>query len=98
MFHQKVYLLVLSSFLCVTNCEPLLPKLYIGDKCSPGDLVFVKCNICTCGPQGHPNGVCARIWCQLVPSLTQYYTTTPEPGETTGRVVKIFVDDTNFDN
>ncbi|KAL1463782.1 hypothetical protein WDU94_015495 [Cyamophila willieti] len=96
MFGQKLILLIVS-IVYVTQGEPVLSKKYPGDKCLPGDLVFVKCNICTCGPQGHPNGVCARIWCQLVPSLTQYYTTTPDPAEATGKVVKIFVDDTVFD-
>ncbi|XP_046679125.1 protease inhibitors-like [Homalodisca vitripennis] len=35
--------------------------------CEPGELVFVDCNLCTCNPQGFPNAVCARMWCQPPP-------------------------------
>uniref|UniRef100_A0A224Y0K3 Putative secreted protein n=1 Tax=Panstrongylus lignarius TaxID=156445 RepID=A0A224Y0K3_9HEMI len=39
--------------------------------CTPGELVWVDCNLCTCNPQGMPNAVCAKMWCQPTPALKE---------------------------
>lgn len=35
--------------------------------CEPGKVVKVDCNICICASSGHPNAVCANLWCPPKP-------------------------------
>ncbi|XP_022186071.2 uncharacterized protein LOC120348879 [Nilaparvata lugens] len=37
------------------------------ETCLPGELVWVKCNLCLCNLEGQPNAVCAKMWCQPTP-------------------------------
>uniref|UniRef100_A0A4V0Y8U0 Putative serine/threonine-protein kinase kinx rhodnius neglectus n=1 Tax=Rhodnius prolixus TaxID=13249 RepID=A0A4V0Y8U0_RHOPR len=69
---MKVSTILLCSVLIF-----LIPTIYTGipttrtGPCTPGELVWVDCNLCTCNPQGMPNPVCAKMWCQPTPALKQ---------------------------
>lgn len=47
------------------RCHSFL--LMFAGPCTPGELVWVDCNLCTCNRQGQPNPVCAAMWCQPAP-------------------------------
>lgn len=39
--------------------------------CSPGQLVWVDCNLCLCNKEGRPNPICALMWCAPPPTRKQ---------------------------
>ncbi|XP_075237576.1 uncharacterized protein LOC142333878 [Lycorma delicatula] len=66
-----LYIVIIFMFLNVefATTAPVIGK--DEHNCTPGELVWVNCNLCTCNLQGHANAVCARMWCQPTPK-SQY--------------------------
>ncbi|CAH1394482.1 unnamed protein product [Nezara viridula] len=60
-----LYLLV--YFVALAVASPIISKFTGSEQCSPGDLIWVDCNLCTCNLQGKPNLICAKMWCQPQP-------------------------------
>ncbi|CAH0381593.1 unnamed protein product [Bemisia tabaci] len=56
-------ILIIYSMLIFIHAVYSLPTIAVRGKCTPGELVFVQCNLCTCSPKGEPNQVCAEMWC-----------------------------------
>ncbi|KAK9501272.1 hypothetical protein O3M35_012014 [Rhynocoris fuscipes] len=71
MVYKKI---ILSSLVLLIFIATISQSVIVSSKngpCTPGELVWVECNLCTCNAKGIPNPVCANMWCQPTPALKE---------------------------
>ncbi|XKL65672.1 hypothetical protein PGB90_009092 [Kerria lacca] len=66
--YNKMIKLILFTVLVIVKCSCRIPRTDTKGNCSPGQLVWVDCNLCLCNREGQPNKICALMWCPPPPT------------------------------